>query len=228
MSENVTKMKIVAYSNPERKKEEGSLLVQVNPESYSQKIEIKYSDKQAQGTSGKQPKFTKIEPQKMDFELLYDRTGVINGAVAGELGVDEDIEALRKLIIEYKGESHRPRFVSIYWGTLHFDGCLESMDISYKLFNAQGAPLRAIVKTTFIGSIEEKKRVAKEDASSPDLTHIRTVTAGETLPLMCYNIYGDSRYYQEVARVNGLDNFRYLEAGLQLKFPPLADTPHAG
>ena len=61
---------------------------------------IKYSDKQAQGTSGKLPKFSKIEPQKMDFELMFDRTGVINGATAGDLGVDEDIDNLQKLIIE--------------------------------------------------------------------------------------------------------------------------------
>ena len=69
MADNVTKMKIVAWSDPKSKNEEGSMTVQVNPESYSQKIEIKYSDKQAQGTSGKLPKFSKIEPQKMDWLL---------------------------------------------------------------------------------------------------------------------------------------------------------------
>lgn len=221
MADNVTKMKIVAWSDPQNKKEEGSMLVQVNPESYSQKIEIKYSDKQAQGTSGKLPKFSKIEPQKMDFELMFDRTGVINGATAGEMGVDEDIDNLQKLIIEYQGDKHRPRFVSIYWGTLKFDGALETMDISYKLFNAQGAPLRAVVKASFIGSVEDKKRVAKENAQSPDLTKIRVINEGDTLPLLCYQIYGDSKYYIEVAQANGLNDFRYLKTGSKIKFPPL-------
>ncbi|HEY9195620.1 MAG TPA: LysM peptidoglycan-binding domain-containing protein [Mucilaginibacter sp.] len=221
MADNVTKMKIVAWSDPQNKKEEGSMMVQVNPESYSQKIEIKYSDKQAQGTSGKLPKFSKIEPQKMDFELMFDRTGVINGATAGEMGVDEDIDNLQKLIIEYQGDKHRPRFVSIYWGTLKFDGALETMDISYKLFNAQGAPLRAVVKASFIGSVEDKKRVAKENAQSPDLTKIRVINEGDTLPLLCYQIYGDSKYYIEVAQANGLNDFRYLKTGSKIKFPPL-------
>jgi hypothetical protein len=44
------------------------------------------------------------------------------------------------------------------------------MDIGYKLFDSQGRPLRAIVKASFIGSVEDKKRVAKENAQSPDLT----------------------------------------------------------
>ncbi len=223
MPDNVSKMKIVAYSNPQSKTEEGSMVVQVNPDSYSQKIEIKYSDKQAQGTTGSLPKFSKVEPQKMDFELLFDRTGVINGAVAGELGVDEDIEKLRKLIIEYQGDKHRPRFVSVYWGTLKFDGVLVTMDISYKLFNSQGAPLRAIVKTSFMGAVEDKKRVAQENAQSPDLMHVRVVNEGDTLPLLCYQIYGDSKYYIEVARANNLTDFRYLQAGSKIKFPPLAD-----
>jgi LysM repeat protein len=221
MADNVTKMKIVAWSDPQSKNEEGSMFVQVNPESYSQKIEIKYSDKQAQGTSGKLPKFSKIEPQKMDFELMFDRTGVINGATAGDLGVDEDIDNLQKLIIEYQGDKHRPRFVSIYWGTLQFDGALETMDISYKLFDSQGRPLRAIVKASFIGSVEDKKRVAKENAQSPDLTKVRVIKEGDTLPLLCYQIYGDSKYYIEVARANSLNDFRYLETGVKIKFPPL-------
>lgn len=221
MPDNVSKMKIVAWSDPESREEEGNMTVQVNPETYSQKIEIKYSDKQAQGTSGKLPKFTKIEPQKMDFELMFDRTGVINGATAGELGVDEDIDKLQKLIVEYQGDKHRPRFVSIYWGTLQFDGALESMDISYKLFSSQGAPLRAIVKTTFIGSVGDKKRVAKENAQSPDLTKVRVIMEGDTLPLLCYKIYGDAKYYIEVAQVNNLNDFRYLKTGSKIKFPPL-------
>ena len=219
MPDNVSKMKIVAYSDAQSKQEEGSMMVQVNPESYSQKIEIKYSEKQAQGTSGNLPSFSKIEPQKMDFELLFDRTGVINGATAGKMGVDEDIDKLQKLILEYQGDKHKPRYVSIYWGTLKFDGALVTMDISYKLFNNSGAPLRAVVKTTFLGVVEDKKRVAMENAQSPDVTHLVTAVAGDTLPLMCYRIYGDSKYCIEVAKANNILDFRNIKPGTKLIFP---------
>ena len=40
-------------------------------------------------------------------------------------------------------------------------------------------------------------------------------------PLLCHRIYGDSRYYVDVARFNGLQAFRALAPGLTLHFPPL-------
>jgi nucleoid-associated protein YgaU len=41
------------------------------------------------------------------------------------------------------------------------------------------------------------------------------------LPLLCNRIYNDPSYYREVARINNLSNFRNLEPGLILRFPPL-------
>ena len=38
---------------------------------------------------------------------------------------------------------------------------------------------------------------------------------------MSKKIYGDSKYYLEVARVNQLTNFRKLTPGQELLFPPL-------
>ena len=217
----MSKLRIISYDDPKSKKKLGSMDVMINPESYNKKIEIKYSDKQPQGTSGKLPKFTKIEPDKVEFELLFDRTGVLNDLTPGQIGVDEDINKLKELTVEYKGDKHRPRFVCLYWGTLKFDGCLESMDISYKLFDPDGLPLRAVVKTSFIGGIEDVKRLQMEDPKSPDLLHIRIINEGDTLPLLSYEIYGDSKYYIEVARFNELDDFRTLKKGQRIKFPAI-------
>ena len=217
----MSKLRIVSYDDPKSKKELDSMDVMINPDTYSKKIEIRYSDKQPAGTSGKLPKFTKIEPSKIDFELMFDCTGVVTDDPPGDQGVDKYIEKLRKITVEYKGDKHRPRFVSLYWGTLKFDGCLESMDISYKLFDPRGLPLRAVVKTSFIGSIEDAKRIQQEASQSPDLTHVRVIREGDTLPLLCYEIYGDSKYYIEVARKNHLDDFRNLRTGDRIKFPPI-------
>lgn len=222
MADNVSKLKIVSYADVSRKNEGESIEVLVNPESYTQKISVKFSDKQAPGTSAKMPKFSKIEPGKLDFELLFDSTGVINGKKNDAKGIEEQLSEFKKLTVEYKGDQHRPRFLSIYWGTLKFDCCLETMDITYKLFRSDGLPLRAVAKVSFIGSMDDEKRVAKEKASSPDLTHVRTVMEGDTLPLMAYRIYGDPKYYADVARVNGLKHFRDLKPGQRIFFPPLA------
>jgi nucleoid-associated protein YgaU len=69
--------------------------------------------------------------------------------------------------------------------------------------------------------VEDDLRVAKENRSSPDLTHYRIVKAGDNLPLMTQRIYGDPKYYLEVARVNKLVNFRNLKPGQAIYFPPI-------
>lgn len=221
MANNVSKLKIFSYPDANRKSADDNMEVLVNPESYSQKITVKFSEKQAPGTTGKMPKFSKMEPQKLDFELLFDSTGVINGLRDEQNGVEAELARFKKLVLEYKGDKHRPRFLSIYWGTLKFDCCLENLDITYKLFQPDGLPLRALVKAGFIGSMDDTKRVAVENASSPDLTHVRTVMEGDTLPLMAFRIYGDPKYYIEVAKVNGLNSFRDLKTGMKIFFPPI-------
>ena len=56
--------------------------------------------------------------------------------------------------------------------------------------------------------------------SSPDLTHLREVGAGDTLPLMANRIYGNSADYIKVAKYNNLKAFRQLIPGQKLFFPP--------
>ena len=56
---------------------------------------------------------------------------------------------------------------------------------------------------------------------SADLTHVRLVKAGDTLPRLCDEIYGEPRMYLEVARANDLDHFRALQPGMRIAFPPL-------
>ena len=81
--------------------------------------------------------------------------------------------------------------------------------------------LEQLQKQKFKGFVEDDLRAAKENNKSPDLTHFRIVKAGDTLPLMTYAIYGDSKYYLEVAKANNLINFRKLDAGQRIFFPPL-------
>ena len=50
------------------------------------------------------------------------------------------------------------------------------------------------------------------------------VKKGDTLPLMCFKIYGDSKYYVQVAAVNRLSDFRNLQVGNEIFFPPFDKT----
>jgi nucleoid-associated protein YgaU len=111
--------------------------------------------------------------------------------------------------------------VWVLWGRLSFYGRLTSFDIEYTLFRPSGAPLRAKANLSFQGYKNPQEATLEANMSSPDLSHLVVVTEGDTLPLLCHRIYGDSRYYVEVARFNGLPTFRALKPGLTLHFPPL-------
>ncbi|MBK9017211.1 MAG: LysM peptidoglycan-binding domain-containing protein [Saprospiraceae bacterium] len=223
-SGKLEKMQIIAYKDASLSddKKIGSYTAMMNPESYTLDYKIEYNEEQGQGTSSTQQRYKLTKPEEMSFEFLFDNTGIIDEKPRSD--IHQEITTFRDLLVKYEGEIHEPKHFKLAWGTILFKGRLTSLNIAFKLFKPDGTPIRAVAKATFKGSIEENLRVAKEDAKSPDLTHLRLVKAGDTLPMMCYRIYGDPRYYLEVAKVNGLGHFRRLEPGMELLFPPLEKT----
>ncbi|MGO4700571.1 CIS tube protein [Dyella sp. 2RAB6] len=200
----------------------------INPETYTLSYKLKFSEGgQGQGSSGKQLKYEYTEPAEMAFEFLFDNTGIIDGEPRDS--IVDDLARFMKVVIEYQGDAHEPRHFKLVWGQNSiFKGRVTSVDIVYKLFKSDGTPIRATAKVNFKSSIEEEKRAAKENKQSPDLTHVRRVKLGDTLPLLCQQIYGDPRYYLQVADRNGLTNFRRLTPGMTLRFPPIAKTTQTG
>ena len=191
----------------------------INPESYTLEYKVKTADGQGQGTSGVQLKFEYTLPEELTFDFLFDNTGLIDGRPKPQ-GVFDDVHAFRQLLTEYQGDSHEPYHLKLVWGNLIFKGRAVEVGITYKLFNPDGQPIRAVVRVKFKGSIEDKKRAAVEDRQSADLTHRRAVRPGDTLPFMCFEVYGDPRHYLFVADFNRIDDFRRLTVGQPIVFPP--------
>jgi phage tail protein X len=224
MADGISKLKITAYSDGNFKKPLGPALnVTINPDKYSHGYKIKYTDPQAQGSSGGSPRFNKVPSETVAFELVFDGTGVVPPPVPTNApqDVSKQIDAFKNLVFTYSGKIHQPKFLTLAWGTLLFRCRLASLDLTYKLFKPDGAPLRAVARATFLGYNDEDELARQAKKTSPDLTHILTVKAGDTLPLMCWDVYGTSAYYIEVARANGLTSFRNIPAGTQLIFPPV-------
>lgn len=227
MDGELTKLKIDGFKNDKYEGECETFEALINPESFTIKYKTEQNKEQASGTTGTDIKFNKTLPQKLELNLLFDGTGVIQSALSAknnktkEDGIAGEIESFKKVVFNYDGENHEPNYLKVYWGVLLFKGRLTNLDIEFKLFKPNGAPIRANVKIEITGTIEEELRIAQENKSSPDLTHIREVQEGDRLPLMTYRIYGDSKYYLEVARVNAISNFRKLQVGQKIFFPPI-------
>ena len=233
---SLEKIKITAYKTAQfdKKKDKiasGEFNALVNPEGYTRSYKIKYKDQQASGTKAQEMKFEKIEPEDIDFEFVFDKTGAIPGTFKstdnagivkeGKDGVWPDLEQFKKVVYDYKGVIHQPPYLIIEWGDLIFKCVLKEMSINFKLFRPDGKPLRAVVKAKFTSTVENKLRVRQEDKGSPDITHLRVVKEGDTLPMLAYEVYEDPGYYVQVANANNLFNFRYLEPGTTIFFPPL-------
>jgi len=228
------KMEITAFKDAGFSEEvpDGRFITQVNPEKVTLKYEIEVPEDQAQGTSSTEATFGKIKPQELSFEFMFDATGAIpnpdGSSPINADGVFEKVKKFLAVVYEYNGDEHKPNNVRIAWGRLLFKCLLKTVNIDYRLFRADGTPLRAVASATFQGSVEERLRVAIDAPASADITHTRVVREGETLQLLVTAVYGTPDHYLEVARANGLVNFRKLETGSVLTFPPLAKPgkPH--
>lgn len=220
-------------------KEQDRYMVQVNPESYRVNYKYNYDRQPSHGNSGSEAKYAFTEPPTLEFEFLFDGTGVIppsagpldNVPIAGAVadlvsGGPNEFDVVTQLqkfahVVDYNGNDHRPRNVRLAWGKLVFDGVLKSLSVEYKLFKPDGTPLRAVAKTEFDGTVSDVLRENKENNTSPDLTHVRTMRAGDKLPLVALSIYRDPTHYLEVARANKIYNFRSLREGTRVSFPPI-------
>jgi Contractile injection system tube protein len=227
---SLAKMTITACKDEELSGTEcTSFTVLINPAAYSHSYKICYNNRQAQGSSAGSPDFDRIPSETVKFELVFDGTGVVPSSLPGVEpftgdGVKEQIGTFKRLVFTYDGSIHSPNYVQLAWGSFLFNCRLSSLDLNYTLFKPDGTPLRARATVNFVGFTSEKKLARQANNSSPDLSHVVTVKGGDTLPLLCYDIYGSSAYYLEVARVNKLENFRNLVTGTQLLFPPLQNA----
>lgn len=247
------KMRIRAFSDEEFSSRLEEFQVLINPERYSQLYSVCYNKEQAAGSSGGSPKFNKIPSTTMSFELIFDGTGVVPAplpglpdqapalpggidkvlpalrppAVANLLGVDveKQIELFKKIVFSYNGAVHRSNFLELLWGRLVFRCLLKELTITFTLFRPDGIPLRARANASFV-SFESRKLLEKRARkSSPDLSHVLTVQAGDNLPLLCRAVYGDALLYPRVARFNDLTGFRDIPVGTRLLFPPIGELP---
>lgn len=209
----------------------------INPTGFSLTHKVEYNTERKEGANATNSQFIKKSPQTLQLEFLFDGTGVTEANSGNKLinkikgkdpfsktAVEKQLADFYSATGDFNGTIHKPYTVTVTWGKFEFKGALTELTIDYKLFNKDGSPLRAIGKATFLESISEELAALMANKNSPDLTHKRTVQDGDTLPLMTERIYGDSKYYLEVAKANGLVNFRQLKPGSELYFPPIEKT----
>ncbi len=222
------KLKIRIYSDRARSSFPKTFTVMFNPESLSTSHENVFEDGEGINSSSSEARYSLSRAEVVRLKLIMDGTGVdkfgLEKIFSPTVSVTEQVQDFLKACVEMDGKIHQPKFLRIQWGDgelMQFDCRLKSVNINYVSFDRSGAPLRAELDASFVEDVARKKRLSKVGKSSPDLSHSRIVRSGDTLPLLCKEIYGSSEHYLRVARVNQLDHFRDLEPGMEIVFPPI-------
>jgi hypothetical protein len=223
-SGGLTKLRLLAFKDDKFSvaAAPGVIVLSINPASFSLSLGVCFNDVDAAGGTGEAKTFNRSFGATLTTEFIFDGTGAVPGA--GDQDVAAQISDFRRALLDTNSETHSPNYVKLSWGKTLFKGRLKSLDIEYTLFNPDGSPLRARAKASFVGFQEKREARLAQNLNSPDLTHAVTVRPGDTLPLLCSRIYGDSIYYTKVAEANGLTGFRDLTPGTVLAFPPLSGT----
>lgn len=190
-----------------------TFVFQLNPESLTHNRSLIVESKDVGDTEGQVNQFKSYGDETLDLDFIIDTTGAIPNSPAS---VDATIDSLVSCCYEYKGEQHKPNYLLVQYGAFTFRCQMTSMTSEYLLFDGFGNALRARIKMSLKGM-----KIKSEKKSSPDMSHTKTIREGDSLPLLCKEIYGKMDYYLQVAEHNGLTNFRELEIGSNIEFPPL-------
>jgi hypothetical protein len=224
----LAKLTITGYADSDRTEQIGQPFVaQYNPESLSLRHEAVFNGQSSPGGTAGTGQWSHSSPQRLSVNLVLDGTGVDQMGIAllEVETVRSRIEHFIDICCKVQEQTHEPPHLRLDWGPSvpelgGFLCRLESVDINYKSFDRDGEPLHAELAAAFVKVLTPRQETKLVPKASPDLTHRRVVKDGDTLPLLCQQVYGSAAHYLRVAQVNALDDFRNLVAGRELFFPP--------
>lgn len=208
-----------------------TLEVMFNPTSFSRRFSNAFQIEKEIGGTNREITNSEQNPEQISLELMVDSTGVTDFGLESILGIGSDsvskqIEDLRTRCLDSDLDSHDVNYLILEWGDLYNFGChMTSMDVTYTLFDKSGAPLRAKINVVFLQSIDPHELKLRRQLHSADITRVKVVAMGDTLPQLTKDVYGSYDDLFMLARANDLDQFRKLTPGMSLVFP--SKSPNA-
>jgi nucleoid-associated protein YgaU len=209
-------------------------LVETRPGEFTDEIEVRFNPNQLtiqKSTNWRlvptgerdspASQFTYGDPATLSMELFFDTY---------EAGTDvqEDTKKIFHLTtVEQHGELHRPPLCRIKWGThthntfKDFDWILQKLNQRFTLFLDNGTAVRATLSCTFRQWRSDETEAKLLNKQSADVVKSRTVKQGDTLSSIAGEEYSDPAIWRAIAKANGIDNPRALEAGRVLVIPAL-------
>jgi nucleoid-associated protein YgaU len=201
------KIKVFSNATPD------PINVMFNPTQYQVESANKYAWHTVPGLSSPVAQFITGEADTLSMELFFDTTAT-----------QEDVRNKTKQItglLSIDSHLHAPPLVQFIWGSLSFKGLVEKVSQTFTMFLETGNPVRARLNVTFKAYRSIQEQLAAISPESADRTKQRVLHEGEQLWMLAHTEYEDAGVWREIAKANGIDNPRLLQAGRPLTLPRL-------
>ncbi|MDR6568078.1 hypothetical protein SAMN05660461_4901 [Chitinophaga ginsengisegetis] len=219
----VEKIYILTYSDrlQQQLDKNHKFTIPVNAETYTRSLKVDYDIRREPGSQKTEARFISTIPEELKLDFVLDGTNTIEGYGYPGMDVQAQVKLLLDTVYYMDGETHRPRFLKVFWGKqIAFPCVMSNLDLNYVLFNADGSPLRVKVSATFLNYRAREANEREQSKASPDLTHHRVFKQGDRLDLFSFKIYQEPKYMLQVARQNNLTSFKRVPVGKEIYFPP--------
>lgn len=169
-----------------------------------------------------EPEFVGTNPRILKMELLFEGWSTGTGDVSAD--VDTLFRWTNPTAESISANQPQPPLVVLHWGQKsYFEVYVKKVDATFTLFDAQGAPIRAVVSCQF----EETPTSAEGQNPTSggrrgNRTHV--VVQGESLQSIAYREYRNAGRWRAIALVNGIDDPFRLAPGTSLLVPPAGDA----
>ncbi|HVC32556.1 MAG TPA: peptidoglycan-binding protein [Chloroflexota bacterium] len=164
----------------------------------------------------------------LQVSLLFDTYSrpPVSGQIEDVRKYTEKVLNLMKIDSSLKdpnSQAGRPPRVSFRWGnSWSFKSVISRITQHFTLFLSDGTPVRATLDVTF-DQVEQEGTYPPQNPTSVATTQkIRVVGPGETVDMIAFAEYGDSKKWRLIADFNQLDDPLRLRPGQKLAIPPVS------
>lgn len=184
-----------------------------NPAEFQLKKANNFAEISIPGLESPPLQFIRGAAESLSFEALVDTSDTLEDVR------EKYVDRIRSLL-NIDRKLHAPPIVRFVWAREEFRGVLESLDVTYTMFDKDGTPLRAKLNLTLKEYRTVEIQVA-EDRTSPDVDKTYVVRRGDTLTSIAAAAYRDVNAWREIALANDIDDPQRLEPGRLLRLPRL-------
>ncbi|QWF77829.1 CIS tube protein [Amycolatopsis sp. CA-230715] len=165
------------------------------------------------------PEFVGSAPRTLSVEIFLDGTDKHDDSV------EQNVSKLLRACVPTPESRRKKRpaspWVKLVWGkakTFSFAGVVQSVSVTYSLFDVDGTPLRARCSLTID---EGGSTTPNQNPTSGALEARRghQVVAGDTLPALAWQEYGDATAWRLIAEANEVEDPMRLRPGTELLIP---------